>query len=132
MRAAIERVSASAQVSTPALVDTNGGRSGERRRRWPERVKRQIVAESLAPGVSVSVAARRYDINANQLFSWRRRYGARSAVGETSLVPVRLEAPVEASARGGTIEIVLPGGICVRVYGSVEATALRQVLDALR
>ncbi|HEX9522178.1 MAG TPA: transposase [Reyranella sp.] len=126
MTAAIE------QVSTSALVDTNGTQCDGRRRRWPEGMKRQIVAESLAPGMSVSVVARRYDINANQLFTWRRRYGVGSGVGEPALVPVQLRPPVEASARGGTIEIVLPSGICLRLCGAVEAGALRQVLDALR
>src|SRR5580704_13210996 len=43
-------------------------------KRWPEALKREIVAASLAPGASVSVIARQYDVNANQLFSWRKRY----------------------------------------------------------
>jgi len=35
-------------------------------------LKRQIVAETQEPGASVSVVARRHDVNANQLFKWRR------------------------------------------------------------
>ena len=35
-----------------------------RRRRWSEARKRRIVAESYQPGVSVSVVARRHDVNA--------------------------------------------------------------------
>ena len=42
-------------------------RSGRRRRSWPEAIKREIVAASLAPGASVSVVARQYDVNANQV-----------------------------------------------------------------
>jgi transposase-like protein len=41
-------------------------------RRWPEAVKREIVAASNAPGSSVSIVARRYDVNANQVFKWRK------------------------------------------------------------
>src|SRR5947209_16482807 len=45
-----------------------------RNRSWPEALKREIVAASFAPGSSVSVVARHYDVNANQVFSWRKRY----------------------------------------------------------
>ena len=48
---------------------------GRRRNRsWPEALKREIVAASFAPGSSVSMVARHYDVNANQVFSWRRLY----------------------------------------------------------
>jgi transposase len=42
------------------------------RRRWTVEQKQQIVEETRAPGASVSVVARRYDINANLLFKWKR------------------------------------------------------------
>jgi transposase len=45
-----------------------------RHRSWPEALKREIVAASFAPGSSVSVVAQQYDVNANQVFSWRKRY----------------------------------------------------------
>jgi transposase len=43
-----------------------------RRRRWTVEQKRRIVEETRASGASVSVVARRYDINANLLFKWKR------------------------------------------------------------
>ena len=55
----------------------NTGRTGRNRRgyrQWTEEQKWQIVAETDKPGMSVSVVARRHDVNANQLFSWRRQY----------------------------------------------------------
>src|SRR5258708_39428017 len=64
------------QVCTSALVDTFEAGKGATRRRWPEALKRRIVGESLVPGASASVVARRYDVNANQLFRWRREYEA--------------------------------------------------------
>src|SRR5215469_1262222 len=60
------------EVSTTGLVDTKRGRSTGKRRRWPEVLKRRMVAETLEPGASVSIVARRHDVNANQLFKWRR------------------------------------------------------------
>ena len=72
-------------MSTYREVDTK--QAGGKRRRWPEALKRQLVAETLEPGASVSIVARRHDINANQLFKWRHELG-RSAGAQASLVPV--------------------------------------------
>ena len=41
------------------------------RQHYGDDFKRQTVAETYEPGVSVSVVARRHDINANLLFRWR-------------------------------------------------------------
>jgi transposase len=46
------------------------GRAG--RRKWTADQKQRIVDETRAPGASVSVVARRYDLNANLLFKWKR------------------------------------------------------------
>ena len=35
--------------------------------------KLQIVAETRVPGVSVFEVARRHEVNANQIFAWRRQ-----------------------------------------------------------
>jgi transposase len=52
-------------------MDTNGKR--RRNKRWPESLKREIVAATFAPGASVSVVAWQYDVNVNQVFGWRQR-----------------------------------------------------------
>jgi transposase len=38
--------------------------------------RRRIVEETLVPGVSVATIARAHDINANQVFGWRKLYHA--------------------------------------------------------
>lgn len=109
---------------------------GRRRHRsWPEALKREIVAASLEPGLSVSMVARRYDVNANQVFAWRKRYGAEASAAPAGLqlVPVTVTAdqpggPAPASER---IEIELTEGYRVRVGNGVKASALRLVLDVL-
>ena len=63
------------------------GRRG--RRRWTAEEKRQIVEETTVPGSSVSVVARRYDINANLLFKWKRQDEA----GQLGGPPATAEAP---------------------------------------
>ena len=115
-------------------------RERRRHRSWPEALKREIVAASSAPGSSVSVVARRYDVNANQVFGWRKLYrdgGLASAdASAPALVPVTVTAAqgVEASPApraADTIEIELAGGYRVRVGGGVDGKALRRVLDVL-
>jgi transposase len=52
-----------------------GSRRRRRSRTFDE--KKRIVAGTDEPGASVSVVARRHDLNANQLFTWRRQYVTR-------------------------------------------------------
>jgi transposase len=116
-------------------MDTSG--SGRRRNRsWPEALKREIVAASFEPGASVSLVARRYDVNTNQLFSWRKlhRHGLLGPRGP-ALVPVTVEAERDTgsvvSGVKDLIEIEVPGGYRVRVGSGVDGQALRRVLDVL-
>src|SRR3954452_7385558 len=44
------------------------------RRQYPLELKRRVVEETFAPGASVSVVARRHDLNANLVFEWRKQY----------------------------------------------------------
>jgi transposase-like protein len=71
-------------------------------RSWPEALKREIVAASFAPGSSVSVVSRQYDVDANQVFSWRRRYrdDPRPAADRSApqRVPVMITAEPDAVA----------------------------------
>jgi transposase len=120
------------EVSTCDLVDTKDGSSADRRRRWPEAVKHRIVAETRLPGASVSVVARRHDVNANQVFKWRRQYAAGSSGGNARLVPVALSPLPATAAAGGAIEIEFASGVRVRISGVAEATTLRQVLEHLK
>jgi transposase len=118
-------------------MGTNG-QDGRRYRSWPEALKREIVAASFAPGASVSVVARHYDVNANQLFSWRKRYRAGLPTpgdsAPTQLMPVMITAedvPCVANGVDGTIEIDLTGQYRVRVGNGFDGDALRRVLDVL-
>ena len=109
-------------------------------RSWPEALKREIVAASFAPGSSVSMVARHYDVNANQVFSWRKLYRdeprAPAVPSAPQLIPVMVTAEQDAVATqpstvAETIEIDLAGKYRVRVTGDVDAQALRRVLDVL-
>jgi len=120
-------------------MDTSS--TGRRRNRsWPEALKREIVEASLVPGSSVSVVARRYDVNANQVFGWRKLYCdgvlAPADANAPALVPVTVTAApgvdaAPAPRAADTIEIELAGGYRVRVGSGVDSKALRRVLDLL-
>lgn len=119
-------------------VDASGhDASGEARarRRWPVSEKRRIVLESLAPGASVSRLARCHEVNANQVFAWRKLYRD-GLLGGGGLVPVTVVAETaepRSSAPGGTgrMTIELGCGARVMVDAGVDGAALGRVLAAL-
>ena len=48
--------------------------AGAKKRRRSVEERRKIVEATLQPGASVSRVARRHDVNANQVFHWRKLY----------------------------------------------------------
>jgi transposase len=115
--------------------------NGERRRRrlWSADEKWQIVAETFAPGASVSIVARRHDLNANMLFTWRRELGEiAEGVAEEGVrfLPAALTSEVALSALpattvAGRMEIVLAGGDRVIVAADVDPASLARVIKIL-
>jgi transposase len=65
-----------------------------RRRRFTAEEKRQLVAEALAPGSSISLVARRHEIASSLLFRWRRlmEQGGLESLGADELVVPASEA----------------------------------------
>jgi transposase len=98
------------------------------------------VEETLLPGASVSRVARRHDVNANQVFYWRKLYreGQLGSRTDAQLVPVKVQndRSVEAAKdddflpRSGTLEIKLSKGT-LRIFGTVDVMALRAVIECL-
>lgn len=119
-------------------MDTTDAR--RRRRTWPEGLKREIVTASFEPGASVSVVARRYDVNTNQLFIWRRLYRDGLLAPTGSNGPALLPVTITGEQAGenvmpppdvGRIEIELPNGYRIRVAADIDGKALRRLLDAV-
>jgi transposase len=80
----------------------------------------------------VSIVARRHDVNANQLFKWRREMAPEQPPGpeqSVTMLPVAIapEAgePRPRARRSGTIEITFSGGARVCVRGEVSPETLR-------
>jgi transposase len=109
------------------------------RRLWPLEEKRRIVAQALVPGISVSQVARRYDLNANQVFNWLRdpRFQPDDdAVVQSHFLPVEIvEEPVRRHkpepSTVASIEIALANGRCLRLIGDVDPDAVARLVRSL-
>ena len=107
-------------------------------RQHSDEFKRAAVARTLVAGASVSLIARELNINTNQLFSWRKRFGAdvpadSNAPGRLVAVTV-VDTPVApapvASASPGVI-VLSVGRAQVRLEGQVDAATLALLLARL-
>jgi transposase len=123
------------QVSASGLVDTKQQLGPTKRRQYSEALKRQMVAATQLPGASVSIVARRHDVNSNQLFRWRRQLLPKAAIESGAMLAVAV-APDEGrprrTDREGVIEIAFGCGARVRLRGEVSSETLRQVIELLR
>jgi len=124
----VDTLTQSQQVGEPA-----------RKNRWRTKAERRaIVEETLEPGASVSRVARRHDVNANQVFHWRKLY-QEGRLGTTSnFLPVRVADEQRGEAVNGSGFIAQPGSmeikLCrgtLRILGTVDVAALRTVIECL-
>jgi transposase len=116
------------------------GTAKAKKRRRTIKERRDIVEETLVPGASVARVARKHDVNANQVFYWRKlfREGRLGISMNPQLLPVKVEGeqttePVKsvvATLLPGTMEIAFSKGT-LRIAGSVDVAALRVVLESL-
>ena len=99
-----------------------------RNRRYSSAFKRKVVKESLVPGASVSVVARRHDINSNIVFRWRKEFREaerdRAAQSKKGLADAGF---IEVDLMGDTGDIRLlpaprePGGESVKAARPTQA-----------
>jgi transposase len=140
-------------------ADTPSGQGASPRRQYTVEFKRRIVEQTLVPGASVAIVARQHELNANQVFEWRKRYregrfgtsnpAAPSPGPELIRVgvinhdailspptPAREAVAVPSQSTGaatpGRIEIELPNGIKLRARADIDLAALRRILAAAR
>ena len=130
-----------------AVKQDAGKREIRHRRRFTKEFRRQVVEETLVPGGSIAGVALKHRLNANLVFTWRRKLlPALAPTRAVKLLPVTITDPGEtpaavgnAGAPGkpvrryrlrGVIEIELNGARLV-LKGAVDAEALRVVLTAL-
>jgi len=106
----------------------------ERRRRWSEDQKREIVAASFAPGAVVREVARRAEVSPGQIYRWRQELRA-AASGFAQVLIASSESPDQATHEAccseSAIEVAFAGKVRVRIPGSIPAVLASAVVKAL-
>lgn len=105
----------------------------ERRRRWNDDIREQILAAAFSPGAVVADVARQFEVSTSLIYKWRR----------ASLLPpppmgfapaVLVEGTGQCAAEGCNFAIVveLPGGARVSLTANAPAVLVSATLKGLR
>jgi transposase-like protein len=110
------------------------------RRTYPRQFKREVVAQCLARGASVSAIALSHGINANVIRKWLPQGDLRVATGTAAMLPVTIEsapapavkrrAPAAPAMARAPIELTLAGAT-VRLPPGFDAQELRSIVQIL-
>ena len=130
-------------VSTELHGDVDFVLAPRGHRRWPDALKAQIVAETLAEGATVNGVAQRYDLRPNHLSDWRRRAREGKLLlpeaceeVEFASIVVRQESvaarpsPSPAIPEGGTLDVIC-GNVIVRLDAATPAQRIAGIAHAL-
>lgn len=112
----------------------------ERRRRWSQEERLQILAEAFSPGACVSQVCRRHEISTALIYTWRRK------LREACAQPALPDLPDQEFAQAVVVEsdgTALPGaapaiivelgrGKRVTVFASAPPALAAAALQALR
>jgi transposase-like protein len=105
-------------------------RSPFTRRRWTEEDARLVLAALERSGKSVSAFAKERGLDAQRLYSWRRRFIA-VAGGDTTTFRELTVRPSSPATVESQFEISFPSGVHIRVPAGFDAAALARLLDVL-
>ncbi len=110
------------------------------RRTYSLQFKREVVAQCLAPGASVSAVAMSHRINANVVRKWLPRYREQSGAALATMLAVNITpASLAVRPRSGVaasttprppIELIL-GNATVRLPAGFDAAELRSIVQIL-
>jgi transposase len=112
----------------------------ERRRRWSDEERLQILGEAFAPGACVAEVCRRYDISSALIYTWRRKLREAQAEPPVEDLPapsfaaaVMIEKvePVRAGLQPAIV-IDLVRGKRISIFASASPALVASALKALR
>lgn len=143
-------------TSPKSVIEERAAERAIRRMRTLDE-KLAILKEAGEPGASVALVARKHGLNANLLFGWRRLH-MRGLLEEqrhakpVPLLPVKVTtptltpsdltggrmvrrrrsrtAPADATA-DSCVELILPDGMRMRLYGQAHRAVLDRILERL-
>ena len=122
-----------------------------RRRKFPEELKRQIVLETLAPGATVSAVARLYGVTPPCVFHWRKlmgmgapkepaafasvqvsdENGAAGGLSGGDLQPLFAPPATVAGCPPASVEIELSDGKRLRFGSDVDPENVRRMIEII-
>ena len=115
----------------------------ERRRRWSDESKLEVVLSVGVDGASVTEVARRYSVTRQQVYTWRRelrKKGLLSPPSTTVFLPLDMPPAgdsKEAQAFDGMqvlpamMELQLRCGRSLRFSGDIDVVALKRLIRAI-
>ena len=115
----------------------------ERRRRWNEEERLQILSEAFAPGACVAEVCRRHDVSSALIYTWRRKLldagpAHEAEAPEVLPVPVFAEAMIDgdavsdSAAEHPALIIDLPRGKRLSVFAAASPALVSAALKGLR
>lgn len=112
----------------------------ERRRRWSDEERVEILKEAFAPGACVAEVARRRDVSTALVYTWRRKLrGAHSepepdelAATDFAAAVMIEDADVAPSGLQPAIVIDLARGKRISIFASASPALVASALKALR
>lgn len=111
----------------------------ERRRRWSDDQKLDIVLSVGIEGATVTDVAQRHDVTRQQIYTWRRELRRKKLLlpsGSPVFLPVNIEVPEAQSPSGGegvpaTVELQLCRGRSLRFDRDIDTAVLARLIRAV-
>lgn len=111
----------------------------ERRRRWRDDEKLEIVMSVEVAGATITEVAHRHDITRQQIYAWRselKKKGLLSSSAKALFIPVDMNAvqtdfPERRERGSEMIELRLSCGRTLRFESAVDTGALTQLIRAV-
>lgn len=114
----------------------------ERRRRWTDKQKMEIIASVGVDGATLADVARCYEVTRQQIYTWRhdlKKRGLLPALPEPVFLPVGMAAPVrstpfayeESAAATSMVELRLGKGRSLRFDSDIEAARLTTLIRSV-